>query len=157
MKKVTFQGGVHPSDQKQFSRDIPFSVYEPKGDLVFPVAQHIGAPASPVVKKGDEVLAGQIIAEATGFVSANIISSCSGKVKSIEKRTTATGAKVQSIVIENDGDVPLFSRYNAVQLHVLRFCLAKDLLRLFLAVWIDPFHVAPKLFRFIGKFNFYRF
>ena len=104
MKKVTFQGGVHPSDQKQFSRDIPFSVYEPKGDLVFPLAQHIGAPASPVVKKGDEVLAGQVIAEATGFVSANIISSCSGKVKSIEKRTTATGAKVQSIVIENDGE-----------------------------------------------------
>ena len=104
MKKVTFQGGVHPSDQKQYSRDIPFSVYEPKGDLVFPLAQHIGAPASPVVKKGDEVLAGQLIAEATGFVSANIISSCSGKVKSIEKRATSTGAKVMSIVIENDGE-----------------------------------------------------
>lgn len=104
MKKLTFQGGVHPSDQKQYSRDIPFSVYEPKGDLVFPLAQHIGAPASPVVKKGDEVLAGQIIAEAAGFVSANIISSCSGKVKSIEKRRTATGVKVQSIVIENDGE-----------------------------------------------------
>ena len=104
MKKVTFQGGVHPSDQKQFSRDIPFTVYEPKGDLVFPVSQHIGAPAVPVVKKGDEVLAGQIIAEAGGFVSAHIISSCSGKVKSIEKRMTATGTKVQSIVIENDGE-----------------------------------------------------
>ena len=104
MKKVTFQGGVHPSDQKQFSRDIPFRVYEPKGDLVFPVSQHIGAPAVPVVKKGDEVLAGQMIAEAGGFVSANIISSCSGTVKSIEKRTTATGTKVQSIVIENDGE-----------------------------------------------------
>ena len=103
MKKVTFQGGVHPSDQKAFSRDIPFSVYEPKGDMVYPLSQHIGAPANPVVKKGDEVLAGQIIAEAGGFVSANIISSCSGKVKSIEKRMTATGAKVQSIVIENDG------------------------------------------------------
>lgn len=103
MKKVTFQGGVHPNDQKAFSRDIPFSVYEPKGDMVFPLGQHIGAPANPVVNKGDEVLAGQIIAEAGGFVSANIISSCSGKVKSIEKRMTATGAKVQSIVIENDG------------------------------------------------------
>ena len=103
MKKVTFQGGVHPNDQKAFSRDIPFAVYEPKGDMVFPLSQHIGAPANPVVKKGDEVLAGQIIAEAGGFVSANIISSCSGKVKSIEKRMTATGAKVQSIVIENDG------------------------------------------------------
>ena len=104
MKKVTFQGGVHPNDQKAFSRDIPFSVYEPKGDMVFPLSQHIGAPANPVVTKGDEVLAGQIIAEAGGFVSANIISSCSGKVKSIEKRMTATGAKVQSIVIENDGE-----------------------------------------------------
>lgn len=103
MKKVTFKGGVHPNDQKQYSRDIPFSVYEPKGDMVFPLGQHIGAPANPVVNKGDEVLAGQIIAEAGGFVSANIISSCSGKVKSIEKRMTATGAKVQSIVIENDG------------------------------------------------------
>lgn len=104
MKKVTFRGGIHPSDQKQFSRDIPFSVYEPKGDMVYPVSQHIGAPAVPVVKKGDEVLAGQIIAEAGGFVSANIISSCSGKVKSIEKRMVATGVKVQSIVIENDGE-----------------------------------------------------
>lgn len=104
MKKVTFQGGVHPNDQKQFSRDIPFSVYMPKGEMVFPLSQHIGAPATPVVKKGDEVLAGQIIAEASGFVSANIISSCSGKVKSIEKRTIATGMKIQSIVIENDGE-----------------------------------------------------
>ena len=104
MKKVTFAGGIHPCDQKQFSRDIPFAVYEPKGDLVFPLSQHIGAPAAPVVQKGDEVLAGQIIAEASGFVSANIVSSCSGKVKAIEKRATATGAKVQSIVIENDGE-----------------------------------------------------
>lgn len=104
MKKVTFQGGVHPNDQKQFSRDLPFIVYEPKGDLVYPLSQHIGAPAVPVVQKGDEVLAGQIIAEAGGFVSANIISACSGKVKSIEKRTVATGVKVQSIVIENDGE-----------------------------------------------------
>ena len=104
MNNVTFQGGIHPSDQKQFSRDIPFSVYEPKGDMVYPLSQHIGAPAVPVVKKGDAVLAGQIIAEAGGFVSANIISSCSGTVKAIEKRTTATGAKVQSIVIENDGE-----------------------------------------------------
>lgn len=104
MKKVTFQGGVHPNDQKQFSRDIPFSVYEPKGEMVFPLSQHIGAPATPVVKKGDEVLAGQIIAEAAGFVSANIISSCSGKVKSVEKRMIVTGNKIQSIVIENDGE-----------------------------------------------------
>ncbi len=104
MSNVTFQGGVHPNDQKHFSRDIPVSVHVPKGDLVFPISQHIGAPANPVVNKGDEVLAGQIIAEASGFVSANIISSCSGKVKAIERRATAAGAKVMSIVIENDGE-----------------------------------------------------
>lgn len=104
MKKTTFQGGVHPDDQKQFSREIPFSVYESKGEMVFPLSQHIGAPASPVVKKGDTVLAGQMIAQAAGFVSANIISSCSGTVKSIEKRMIMTGAKIPSIVIENDGE-----------------------------------------------------
>ncbi len=104
MRKVTFRGGVHPKDQKQFSREIPYLVYEPKGEMVFPLNQHIGAPANPVVKKGDEVLAGQMIAEAGGFVSANIISSCSGKVKTIEKRRTATGTTAMAIVIENDGE-----------------------------------------------------
>lgn len=104
MKKVTFRGGVHPEDQKQFSRDVPFAVYVPKGEMVFPLSQHIGAPAVPTVKKGDKVLAGQIIAEASGFVSANVICSCSGTVKSIEKRTIVTGVKSQSIVIENDGE-----------------------------------------------------
>ena len=104
MKRATFQGGIHPGDQKQYSRDIPFVSYEPKGEMVYPLSQHIGAPANPIVKKGDQVLAGQIIAEAGGFVSANIISSCSGTVKSIEKRTIVTGTKVQSIVIENDGE-----------------------------------------------------
>ena len=80
MSKRTFRGGVHPDGHKEFSRDAAFQVYLPKGELVFPVGQHIGKPAKPVVKKNDQVLAGQIIAEADGFVSANIISSCSGKV-----------------------------------------------------------------------------
>lgn len=104
MKKITFRGGIHPEDKKQLSRDIPLTVYEAKGEMVFPLNQHIGAPAVPVVGKGDEVLAGQRIAEAAGFVSANIVSSCSGKVKAIEKRMTMTGAKTMSIVIENDGE-----------------------------------------------------
>lgn len=103
MSKVTFRGGVHPDDCKQYSRDIPFQAYLPKGELVFPLNQHIGAPAKPVVNKGDEVLTGQLIAEAGGFVSANIYSSCSGKVKAIEPRRTVTGTSAMSIVIENDG------------------------------------------------------
>ena len=65
---------------------------------------HIGAPAVPVVAKGDYVLAGQLIAEAGGFVSANIHSSVSGTVKAIEPRTLATGGKCNAIIIENDGE-----------------------------------------------------
>ena len=99
----TFKGGVHPEERKELSLGSPVERYLPHGDMVFPVNQHIGKPAAIVVKKGDAVLAGQIIAQADGFVSANIISSCSGKVKAIEERVTASGAKAMCIVIENDG------------------------------------------------------
>ena len=102
MQIKTFKGGVHPEEFKEISKTLPVERYLPKGDLVFPVNQHIGAPAKPVVKKGDEVLAGQLIAEAGGFVSANIVSSCSGKVKAVEERVVASG-KTTCIVIENDG------------------------------------------------------
>lgn len=77
----------------------------PKGELVFPVSQHIGAPAKPVVKVGDTVLRGQMIAEAGGFVSAPIHSSVSGTVKKIEPRRVAVGDKVNSIIIESDGEM----------------------------------------------------
>ncbi len=103
MYKKTFHGGVHPDDCKAYARDIPFKNCLPEGDLVFPLSQHIGKPAKPVVKKGDTVLAGQLIAEADGFVSANIVSSCSGRVKAVEKRRTAAGTSADCIVIENDG------------------------------------------------------
>ena len=73
----TFKGGVHPFEGKELSKDKPVTEYLPKGDLVFPVSQHIGAPAKPVVAVGDTVKKGQLIAEAGGFVSANIYSSVS--------------------------------------------------------------------------------
>lgn len=79
------------------------TVYEPKGDLVFPLSQHIGKPAKALVKKNDPVLVGQLIAEADGFISANVICSCSGKVKAVEKRRTISGALLDCIVVENDG------------------------------------------------------
>ena len=104
MKLPTFKGGVHPDDGKKLTKDCPVQTYLPKGDLVYPLSQHIGAPAKPLVKKNDTVLMGQRIAEAGGFVSANIVSSVSGKVKAIEPRLTVSGAKVESIVIENDGN-----------------------------------------------------
>lgn len=103
MKLKTFRGGIHPEGHKELSKGQPVKAYLPKGDLVFPLNQHIGKPAKPVVAKGDPILAGQIIAEADGFVSANIISSCSGTVKAIEERHLASGQRATCIVIQNDG------------------------------------------------------
>ena len=99
----TFRGGVHPDGWKELTKEIPLTPYAPVGDLVFMTSQHIGKPAVPVVKKGDPVLVGQIIAEASGFISANVVSSVSGTVKAIEPRPTATGAMGQAIVVANDG------------------------------------------------------
>lgn len=100
--KHTFKGGIHPYEGKELTMDKEVIEYLPLGDMVYPLSQHIGAPAKPVVKKGDRVLVGQLIAEAGGFVSANIHSAVSGTVKSIEPRLTSSGSKVDSIVIEND-------------------------------------------------------
>lgn len=104
MGRSTFPGGIHTYDGKELSMDKPTTVLLPKGDLVFPLSQHIGAPAKSIVVKGDKVLVGQKIGEAAGFVSANIISSVSGTVKEIEKRLTVQGNMVESIVIENDNE-----------------------------------------------------
>lgn len=101
--KLTFKGGIHPYEGKELTMDKEVVEYLPKGEMVYPLSQHIGKPAKPVVKKGDEVKAGDLIAEADGFVSANIYASVSGKVKVIEPRLTSSGSKVDSIVIENDG------------------------------------------------------
>ena len=90
--------------------DRAVTVLKPtSGEMVYPLSQHIGAPAKAIVKVGDEVLVGQKIAEAGGFISAVVVSSGSGKVKKIEPRVTAGGAKSISIVIENDG------QYTAVE------------------------------------------
>ena len=66
--KLTFMGGIHPYDGKAMSREKPVKTVLPKGDLVYPLSQHIGAPAKPVVQKGDRVLTGQKIA--TGCLRA---------------------------------------------------------------------------------------
>ena len=103
MKLKTFKRGVHPKGNKHYTKDLPIKELIIKGDAVYPMSQHIGAPCKPVVEVGDEVKVGQLIAEAGGFVSANIFSAVSGKVKAIEPRHTMLGETVDSIVIENDG------------------------------------------------------
>lgn len=103
MGLLTFKGGIHPNDGKSLAKDKAIVAVMPKGDLVYPLSQHIGAPASPIVSVGDHVQKGQKIAEAGGFVSAPIYASVSGTVKAIEPHFNSTGSKVNSIVIENDG------------------------------------------------------
>ena len=103
MAKLTFKGGIHPYDGKELSKDKPIKAVLPKGDLVYPLSQHIGAPAKPIVAKGDHVLTGQKIAEAGGFVSAPVYATVSGTVKAIEPRRVVTGDNVMSIIVENDG------------------------------------------------------
>lgn len=109
MGLFTFKGGIHPNDGKSLAKDKPIVPVLPSGEMVYPLSQHIGAPATPIVAVGDEVLIGQKIAEAGGFVSAPIHASVSGKVQAIEPRFNPTGTKVNSIIIENDGE------YNEVE------------------------------------------
>ena len=86
MAFLTFRGGIHPYDGKDLSKNCPVEKYLPKGDLAILVSQHIGAPATPIVQKGDKVKTGQLIAQASGFVSANIHSSVSGTVNRRSRR-----------------------------------------------------------------------
>lgn len=103
MAKLTFVGGIHPYDGKELSKDRPIADVLPGDELVYPLSQHIGAPAKPIVAKGDRVLMGQKIAESGGFVSAPIYASVSGTVKALEARRVVTGDLVMSIVVANDG------------------------------------------------------
>ena len=109
--KNTFRGGVHPEERKELSREERLRLFDPKGEMVFPLSQHIGKPAKPLVKKGDQVLVGQRIAEADGFISSHIHSSCSGTVKNIEKRRVLGGGMADCIVVDNDGQFTPFADY----------------------------------------------
>lgn len=103
MGLATFKGGIHPYEGKELSENKPVKVLTSKGEMVFPMAQHIGAPAKPLVAKGDRVLVGQKIGEAGGFISANVICSVSGTVKAVEPRLMVNGSMVTSVIVENDG------------------------------------------------------
>ena len=108
----TFRGGVHPEERKELSREARLRLFNPSGEMVFPLQQHIGKPAKPLVQKGDAVLVGQRIAEADGMVSAHIYSSCSGKVKAVEKRRVLSGDMAECIVIDNDGQFTCAADYS---------------------------------------------
>lgn len=104
MKLFTFRiGGVHPQEHK-LTADIPTKEAALPKAAVFPLGQHIGAPARPVVKRGDKVKVGTLIGEANGFVSAPIYSSVSGTVAKIDTSIDATGYRQPVIIINVEGD-----------------------------------------------------
>ena len=84
--KLTFNGGIHPYDGKDLSKDKPIRDILPKGDLVYPLSQHIGAPAKAIVKVGDQVTRGQMIAEPAQGLSVGIHATISGKVTEVTDR-----------------------------------------------------------------------
>ncbi len=102
MKHLTFKGGLHPQDCKDFTKDKKIVALTPSEVMVYPMSQHIGAPCNPVVSVGDRVLRGQVIGDSDAFVSSPIHSSVSGTVTAIEPRLHINGTKVLSIVVEND-------------------------------------------------------
>ena len=87
-------GGVHPQDNKQYSAHKKIVEVPLPQKAIVPLSQHIGAPAKPIVAKGDKVLVGQLIAEAGGFVSANIHSPVSGTVTKVDTTLDAWGMRV---------------------------------------------------------------
>ncbi len=96
-------GGVHPPENKLSAEAAVETLALPK-QVIVPVGQHLGAPATPIVKRGDEVKVGQLLAKSSGFISANIHSPVSGKVFKIDNVYDASGFRRPSIIINVDGD-----------------------------------------------------
>lgn len=104
MKIRTFsRGGVHP-DECKLTAELATVVADLPNQAVFPLSQHIGAPANPLVKKGDKVKVGTMIAEAGGYVSAPVYSSVSGTVWKVDSAIDATGYQKPAIIINVEGD-----------------------------------------------------
>ena len=99
---LKFLGNTHVPHRKNTASSCPVRMI-PDGEMLFPTIQHIGAPATPIVKKGDEVKVGQKIAEANAPLCSPIYSSVSGTVVGIEPYMRATGDACEAIRIKSDG------------------------------------------------------
>ena len=101
---ITFKiGGVHPHENK-IAKDAAITPLAPPAKVAISMAQHLGAPATPVVAKGDKVLVGQVIGEPSGFISGFVHSSVSGTVAAVEPRADIAGNMVPHVVIDVEGD-----------------------------------------------------
>lgn len=115
MKKVPFKSGIHPFEGKKYSEDKETFKIDSAELMVFPMSQHIGAPAVPVVKAGDRVLRGTLLGKAASFISSPVYSSVSGKVKAVEDRQNPNGSVSKCVVVENDFEDACTEEYGAVR------------------------------------------
>ena len=102
----TFKHGIHPNDYKHYTKDLPIERMPFVDEYVLPLSQHAGAPSKPIVKLGDYVYRGQLIAEPAAFVSAALHAPVTGWVKAIEPREHPGGKISEAIVIERDPHSP---------------------------------------------------
>ena len=97
-------GGVHPHDNKIYSAHQPITECPLPQKAIIPLVQHIGAPAQPVVEKGQKVKTGELLAKAGGFVSANIHSPFSGTITKIDSTIDAWGMRMPAIFMDVEGN-----------------------------------------------------
>jgi len=96
----TFRGGIHPPEFKELSEDKAFEIFPNPELIILPLSQHIGKPAVPVIKKGDQVKAGMLVAQPEGFISAPIHSPVSGIVDKILMNASVSGFPKEAVIIK---------------------------------------------------------
>ena len=110
MKTVTspfrFKGGVHPDYNKELARDLPIETLSCPAELVVSLSQHLGAPATCLVKPGDYVVKGQVLGSRTGFISLAVHAPANGIVKAVEPRLTASGGQSPAVVLDTTAPAP---------------------------------------------------
>lgn len=102
--KTFKMGGVHPPENK-FSAGVAIESLPVSKRVYIPISQHLGAPSTVLVKRGDEVKTGQLIAKSSGFISANIHSSVTGKVFKVDEVMDQSGYRRTSVIIDTSDDV----------------------------------------------------
>lgn len=112
MRKLTFKGGVHPPEKKKLSEKESIIEFPVRPEISVPLLQQLGAPSKPLVKKGDIVKRGQLIGEAQGFISANVHSPASGKVKDVDySNHPVTGRGISVTISTEQDDAPTSDQY----------------------------------------------
>ncbi|MGE4491314.1 MAG: electron transport complex subunit RsxC [Syntrophotalea sp.] len=114
-----FPGGIHPLSHKSATADIPSETCPLPDELVIPLAQHVGSPASVCVLAGQRVTRGQTIGRANGFVSVPVHAPTSGLVTAVEPRPHPCGAQLLAVVLQPDGDDAWGEEYLGQGFHVL--------------------------------------